>query len=49
MLLKKYMALRVREVFDDGADEAAPEVSPVMHQTCHYWASEVRQNVLDDY
>lgn len=49
MLLKKYMALGVREVFDDGADEDAPEVSPVMHQTCHHWAFEVRQNVLDDY
>ncbi len=49
MLLKKYGALGVREVFDDGADEDAPEVSPVMHQTCHHWAFEVRQNVLDDY
>ena len=49
MLLKKYMALGVREVFDDGADEDAPEVSPVIHQTCHHWAFEVRQNILDDY
>jgi hypothetical protein len=49
MLLKKYLALGVREVFDDGADEDAPEVSPVMHQTCHHWAFEVRQNLLDDY
>lgn len=49
MLLKKYIALGVREVFDDGEDEDAPEVSPVMHQTCHHWAFEVRQNVLDDY
>lgn len=49
MLLKKYGALGVREVFDDGADEDAPEVSPVMHQTCHHWAFEVRQNVLDDF
>jgi hypothetical protein len=49
MLLKKYVALGVREVFDDGADEDTPEVSPVMHQTCHHWAFEVRQNVLDDY
>ena len=30
MLLKKYMQLGVREVFDDGADEDTPEVSPVM-------------------
>ena len=49
MLLKKYMALGVRDVFDDGADEDAPEVSPVMHQTCHHWAFEVRQGVLDEF
>jgi hypothetical protein len=49
MLLKKYVALGVREVFDDGGDEDTPEVSPVMHQTCHHWAFEVRQNVLDDF
>lgn len=49
MLLKKYVAARVREVWDDGADEDAPEVSPVMHQTCHHWAFEVTQDVLDEY
>jgi hypothetical protein len=49
MLLKKYMQLGVREVFDDGADEDAPEVSPVMHQTCHHWAFEVRQEHLDEF
>lgn len=49
MLLKKYVAAGVREVFDDGADEDAPEVSPVMHQTCHHWAFEVTQDVLDEY
>ncbi|KAK5126035.1 hypothetical protein LTR85_011390 [Meristemomyces frigidus] len=49
MLLKKYMQLGVREVFDDGADEDAPEVSPVVHQTCHHWAFEVRQEHLDGY
>ena len=48
-LLKKYIALGVREVFDDGAVEDAPEVSPVVHQTCHHWAFEVRQNVLDEF
>jgi len=48
MLLKKYVALGVREVFDDGAEEEAPEVSPVMHQTCHHWAFEVRQQHLDE-
>ena len=49
MLLKKYVAAGVREVWDDGADEDAPEVSPVMHQTCHHWAFEVTQDVLDEY
>ena len=49
MLLKKYVALGIREVFDDGEEEDPVEVSPVMHQTCHHWAFEVRQNVLDAY
>ncbi|CAK3746701.1 Hypothetical predicted protein [Lecanosticta acicola] len=49
MLLKKYMQSGVREVFDDGAEEDAPEVSPVMHQTCHHWAFEVRQEHLDAF
>ncbi|KAF7197710.1 hypothetical protein HII31_00799 [Pseudocercospora fuligena] len=49
MLLKKYMVLGVKEVFDDGGDEDAPEVSPVMHQTCHHWAFEVRQEHLDAF
>jgi hypothetical protein len=49
MLLKKYVALGIREVFDDGEDEDQVDVSPVMHQTCAHWAFEVRQNVLDEY
>lgn len=49
MLLKKYMNSGVRTVWDDGEDEDAPEVSPVMHQTCHHWAFEVTQDVLDEY
>lgn len=49
MLLKKYVAAGVREVWDDGADEDVAEVSPVMHQTCHHWAFEVTQDVLDEY
>ena len=49
MLLKKYVALGIREVFDDGEEEEQIDVSPVMHQTCHHWAFEVRQNVLDAY
>jgi hypothetical protein len=47
MLLKKYMQMGVREVFDDGEEEDSREVSPVMHQTCHHWAYEVRQEDLD--
>ncbi len=38
MLLKKYVAMSIREVFDDGEDEEQNDVSPVMHQTCHHWA-----------
>lgn len=49
MLLKKYVTLGIREVFDDGEDEDQVDVSPVMHQTCAHWAFEVRQNVLDEY
>ena len=49
MLLKKYVALGIREVFDDGEAEDQVDVSPVMHQTCTHWAFEVRQNVLDEY
>ncbi|KAL2406525.1 hypothetical protein ABEF93_007073 [Exophiala dermatitidis] len=50
MLLKKYVDLGVRSVFDDGDDddENDRKVSPVMHQTCHHWAYEVRQCDLDD-
>ncbi|KAJ4420310.1 hypothetical protein N0V82_004409 [Gnomoniopsis sp. IMI 355080] len=48
MLLKKYMSAGIRTVWDDGEDEDAPEVSPVMHQTCHHWAFEVTQDVLDE-
>ena len=49
MLLKKYRALNIKEVFDDGENEEQVDVSPVMHQTCTHWAFEVRQNVLDEY
>lgn len=38
ILLKKYVAMGIREVFDDGEDEEQNDVSPVMHQTCHHWA-----------
>ncbi|CAF3589154.1 unnamed protein product [Fusarium graminearum] len=41
ILLKKYVTLGIRSVFaDDGEDEDGPDVSPVVHQTCHHWAYE---------
>ena len=46
MLLKKYLQAGVKTVADEGVDEE--EVSPVMHQTCHQWAWEVRQPSLDE-
>ncbi len=49
MLLKKYVGMGVREVFDDGEDNETGEVSPVMHQTCFQWGYEVRQPDLDRF
>ncbi|KAK4693305.1 hypothetical protein P7C71_g4069, partial [Lecanoromycetidae sp. Uapishka_2] len=49
MLLKKYVAMGIREVFDDGEEEEGNDVSPVMHQTCHHWAYEVRQGDLETF
>ncbi|KYG45208.1 hypothetical protein M433DRAFT_144196 [Acidomyces richmondensis BFW] len=49
LLLKKYVQMGVREVFDDGDEEGGREVSPVIHQTCHHWAFEVRQGDLDAF
>ena len=49
MLLKKYVTMGIREVFDDGEDEEGNDVSPVMHQTCHHWAYEVRQGDLEKF
>lgn len=49
-LLKKYVAMGIRTVFDDGdGDESEGDVSPVVHQTCHHWAYEVRQEALDRF
>ncbi|KAF4454622.1 hypothetical protein F53441_2856 [Fusarium austroafricanum] len=50
ILLKKYVALGIRTVFaDDGDDEDGVDVSPVVHQTCHHWAYEVRQDALERF
>ena len=53
MLLKKYRAAGVRTVWDDGDDDgddaSAAEIGPIIHQSCHHWAFEVRQDVLDEF
>ncbi|KAH7041468.1 uncharacterized protein B0I36DRAFT_312888 [Microdochium trichocladiopsis] len=60
ILLKKYVAAGIRNVMDEGVDEGdgseedgggrrGTGVSPVVHQTCHHWAWEVRQDALDRF
>lgn len=51
ILLKKYVQQGIRSVFDDADDEddSKEDVSPVVHQTCHHWAYEVRQEALDRF
>ncbi|KAF5666082.1 vegetatible incompatibility het-E-1 [Fusarium heterosporum] len=49
ILLKKYVQLGIRSVFADDGDDEVGEVSPVVHQTCHHWAYEVRQDALDRF
>jgi len=46
VLLKKYIAAGIRSVADAGGDEIEG-VSPASHHTCHHWAWEVQQDVLD--
>ncbi|KAI1143640.1 hypothetical protein F5Y05DRAFT_2017 [Hypoxylon sp. FL0543] len=50
-LLKKYVQMGIRSVTDEGddLDERTGDVSPVVHQTCHHWAWEVRQEALDRF
>lgn len=50
-LLKKYLQNGIRSVFDedDHDDGEKGDVSPVVHQTCHHWAYEVRQDALDRF
>ncbi|KAI1798577.1 hypothetical protein F4811DRAFT_192021 [Daldinia bambusicola] len=48
-LLKKYVQNGIRTVTDEGDDDQKGEVSPVLHQTCHHWAWEPRQEVLDRF
>jgi hypothetical protein len=46
VLLKKYIAAGIRSMADEGDDEIEG-VSPAIHKTCHHWAWDVRQDVLD--
>ncbi|OAL37464.1 hypothetical protein AYO20_03313 [Fonsecaea nubica] len=53
MLLKKYVEMGVRSVFDDDDDDDGDaqterKVSPVIHQTCLQWGYQVTQADLDD-
>ncbi|KAI1777976.1 hypothetical protein F4818DRAFT_331542 [Hypoxylon cercidicola] len=51
-LLKKYVQMGIRSVADEGDDadeQREGDVSPVVHQTCHHWAWEVRQEALDRF
>ncbi|KAH7310851.1 hypothetical protein B0I35DRAFT_79364 [Stachybotrys elegans] len=48
VLLKKYVVLGIRSVFDED-DGVGDDVSPVVHQTCHHWAYEVRQDALERF
>ncbi|KAH9899002.1 hypothetical protein F4778DRAFT_792397 [Xylariomycetidae sp. FL2044] len=50
-LLKKYVQMGIRSVADEGDDDEGErgDVSPVVHQTCHHWAWEVRQEALDRF
>lgn len=49
ILLKKYVEMGVKTIYADEDDEYDQDrpVSPVIHQTCHHWAYEVRQDDLD--
>ncbi|KAI0976338.1 hypothetical protein F4678DRAFT_456664 [Xylaria arbuscula] len=49
-VLKKYIQNGVRTVTDEDDEiDEKKDVSPVVHQTCHHWAWEVRQEALDRF
>ncbi|KAI0166183.1 hypothetical protein GGR57DRAFT_15189 [Xylariaceae sp. FL1272] len=49
-LLKKYVQNGIRSVTDEGDEfDDRKDPSPVVHQTCHHWAWELRQEELDRY
>jgi hypothetical protein len=50
ILVKKYLQAGVRSVVDEGdeeMEEANSRLSPTVHQVCHHWAWEIRQDTLD--
>ncbi|KAI0844856.1 hypothetical protein F5Y00DRAFT_273531 [Daldinia vernicosa] len=49
VLLKGYVENGIRSVTDEGNDHQKEDVSPAIHQTCHHWAWEVRQEALDRF
>ncbi|KAI1486002.1 hypothetical protein F5X96DRAFT_657292 [Biscogniauxia mediterranea] len=54
-LLKKYVQAGIRDMADEDAGDGAAgrgertDLSPAIHQTCHHWAWEVRQEALDRF
>ncbi|KAI8944875.1 hypothetical protein F4801DRAFT_160930 [Xylaria longipes] len=48
-LFKKYVQNGIRTVTDLDEIDEKRDVSPVVHQTCHHWAWEVRQEALDRF
>ncbi|KAI0541801.1 hypothetical protein GGR58DRAFT_528252 [Xylaria digitata] len=49
-LLKKYVQNGIHTVTDEDDEvNEKKDVSPVIHQTCHHWAWEVRQEALDRF
>ncbi|KAF2429138.1 hypothetical protein EJ08DRAFT_650565 [Tothia fuscella] len=45
-LIKRYLSAGIRDVNDEDGEGGC--VSPAVHQTCHHWAWELRQEVLDE-
>ncbi|RYO87707.1 hypothetical protein DL766_005024 [Monosporascus sp. MC13-8B] len=48
----EYVQTGIRSVADEGEADAVEErgdISPVVHQTCHHWAWEVRQEALERF
>ncbi|KAI5919275.1 hypothetical protein F4810DRAFT_687954 [Camillea tinctor] len=50
-LLKRYVQAGIRNLADEDYAEGRErsDLSPAIHQTCHHWAWEVRQEALDRF